>query len=90
MLIFQKLSIPRAEWEYTSLNREQIYVSKKYKIKNILDRAIGGASFGDSLIYGPFNYDNQKDALEFAVAAAVLSTQFQATIIVLLPTKLKA
>ena len=48
------------------------YVSKKYEIKDIIDRVGGGDSFAGGLIYGLNNYDNKQDALEFAVAASCL------------------
>ncbi|MCR4877243.1 MAG: sugar kinase, partial [Clostridiales bacterium] len=41
-------------------------------ITDIVDRVGGGDSFGGGLIYGLNNYDSEKDALEFAVAASCL------------------
>ena len=60
------------DWSACIYDRKEFYVSKKYEIKNILDRVGGGDSFGGGLIYGLLNYDNQRDALEFAVAASCL------------------
>ncbi len=60
------------DWAACIYDRKEFYVSKKYEIKNILDRVGGGDSFGGGLIYGLLNYDNQRDALEFAVAASCL------------------
>ena len=37
-----------------------------------MDRVGGGDSFGGGLIYGLNNYESEKDALEFAVAASCL------------------
>ncbi len=47
-------------------------VSKKYEIRNIVDRVGGGDSFAGGLIYGLTHYENKQDALEFAVAASCL------------------
>ena len=60
------------DWAACICDRKEFYVSKKYEIKNILDRVGGGDSFGGGLIYGLLNYDNQRDALEYAVAASCL------------------
>lgn len=60
------------DWSACIYDGKEFYVSKKYEIKNILDRVGGGDSFGGGLIYGLNNYDNQSDALEFAVAASCL------------------
>ncbi len=45
--------------------------SHKYDIQ-IIDRVGGGDSFAAGLIYGLLNYNNNKKALEFAVAASCL------------------
>ena len=48
------------------------FISKKYQIKNIVDRVGGGDSFGGGLIYALFNGYSHQSALEFAVAASAL------------------
>lgn len=48
------------------------YVSKKYEIRDIIDRVGGGDSFAGGLIYGLNSYENKQQALEFAVAASCL------------------
>ncbi|MCP4762546.1 MAG: sugar kinase, partial [archaeon] len=48
------------------------YFSKKYSLKNIVDRVGGGDSFGSGLIYALYTNMNSQDALEFAVAASAL------------------
>ena len=48
------------------------YVSKKYEIRNIVDRVGGGDSFAGGLIYGLNHYEDKQQALEFAVAASCL------------------
>lgn len=59
-------------WSACIYNRNEFYVSKKYEIKNIVDRVGGGDSFAGGLIYGLNNYDSDSKALEFAVAASCL------------------
>ena len=59
-------------WSACIYNRKEFYVSKKYEIKNIIDRVGGGDSFAGGLIYGLNNYDSDSQALEFAVAASCL------------------
>lgn len=48
------------------------YVSKKYEIRNIIDRVGGGDSFAAGLIYGLNRYESCREALEFATAASCL------------------
>ncbi len=60
------------DWSACIYDRNEFYVSKKYEIKDIVDRVGGGDSFGGGLIYGLNNYDDPKKALEFAVAASCL------------------
>lgn len=59
-------------WAACLNDRENFYVSKKYEIRNIVDRVGGGDSFAGGLIYGLNNYDDRESALEFAVAASCL------------------
>jgi 2-dehydro-3-deoxygluconokinase len=51
---------------------KRFYVSKKYEIRDIVDRVGGGDSFAAGLIYGLNNYEDIKEALEFAAAASCL------------------
>lgn len=60
------------DWSACIYNGKEFYVSKKYEIKNIIDRVGGGDSFAGGLIYGLNNYDSDAQALEFAVAASCL------------------
>ena len=48
------------------------YVSRKYEIRDIIDRVGGGDSFAAGLIYGLNQYDDKRQALEFAAAASCL------------------
>ena len=50
----------------------QAIFSKKYEIKDIVDRVGGGDSFGAGLIYGFVTDKTQEASLEFAVAASCL------------------
>ena len=59
-------------WAACIYDGQEFYVSRKYAITDIVDRVGGGDSFGGGLIYGLNAYDNQRDALEFAVAASCL------------------
>ena len=60
------------DWSACLYNGKEFFVSRKYRITDIVDRVGGGDSFGGGLIYGLNTYGNEKDALEFAVAASCL------------------
>jgi len=59
-------------WSAVLNNRKEFLISKKYEIHNIIDRVGGGDSFASGLIYGINNLANDKESLEFAVAASCL------------------
>ena len=59
-------------WAACLNDGENFYVSKKYEIRNIVDRVGGGDSFAGGLIYGLNHYMDKQAALEFAVAASCL------------------
>ncbi len=59
-------------WAACLNNRTHFYVSKKYEIRDIIDRVGGGDSFAGGLIYGLNKYDDPRQALEFAAAASCL------------------
>ena len=59
-------------WAACLNDGKTFYESKKYEIRDIIDRVGGGDSFAGGLIYGLNNYDNKQQALEFAVAASCL------------------
>ena len=59
-------------WAACLNDREHFYVSKKYEIRDIIDRVGGGDSFAGGLIYGLNHYEDKQSALEFAVAASCL------------------
>ena len=53
-------------------NKGNFFASKKYEIRDIVDRIGGGDSFGSGLIWGLNNLKTPQEALEFAVAASAL------------------
>jgi 2-dehydro-3-deoxygluconokinase len=59
-------------WSAVLNNRKEFFISKKYEIHNIVDRVGGGDSFASGLIYGIDNLTDDKESLEFAVAASCL------------------
>lgn len=60
------------DWAACLNDREHFYESKKYPIRDIVDRVGGGDSFAGGLIYGLDHYGDRQQALEFAVAASCL------------------
>lgn len=59
-------------WAACLNDGENFYVSKKYEIRDIVDRVGGGDSFAGGLIYGLNHYKDRQSALEFAAAASCL------------------
>ena len=59
-------------WAACLNDGENFYVSKKYEIRDIVDRVGVGDSFAGGLIYGLNTYAGKQQALEFAVAASCL------------------
>ena len=59
-------------WAACLNDGKNFYVSKKYEIRDIIDRVGGGDSFASGLIYGLNTYADKQQALEFAVAASCL------------------
>ena len=59
-------------WAACLNDREHFYESKRYEIRDIIDRVGGGDSFAGGLIYGLNHYEDKQSALEFAVAASCL------------------
>ena len=57
-------------WAACLNDSENFYVSKRYEIRDIVDRVGGGDSFGGGLLYGLTHYEDKQQALEFAVAAS--------------------
>ena len=59
-------------WAACLNDGKDFYVSRKYEIRDIIDRVGGGDSFAAGLIYGLNRYDDKQQALEFAAAASCL------------------
>ena len=59
-------------WSAVLNNRSEFLVSRKYDIRNIVDRVGTGDSFAAGLIYGFHELKTDREALEFAVAASCL------------------
>jgi 2-dehydro-3-deoxygluconokinase len=59
-------------WAACLNDGKDFYVSKKYEIRDIVDRVGGGDSFAGGLLYGLNAYEDKQQALEFAVAASCL------------------
>ena len=60
------------DWAACLHDGESFFVSRKFEIKNIVDRVGGGDSFAAGLIYGLQNCADREEALNFAVAASCL------------------
>ncbi|MCI5044320.1 MAG: sugar kinase [Aquisalinus sp.] len=65
-------SADRNGWSACLRNADGFFLSRHYEITDIVDRVGGGDSFASALIYSLNNYDDGKEALEFAVAASCL------------------
>lgn len=59
-------------WSACLNDRNHFYLSRKYEIRNIVDRVGGGDSFVGGLLYGLNCYEERQLALEYAVAASCL------------------
>jgi 2-dehydro-3-deoxygluconokinase len=59
-------------WSAVLNNRDEFLVSRKYEIRNIVDRVGTGDSFAAGLIYGLNALESDREALGFAVAASCL------------------
>ncbi len=68
----ESISADHNNWSACLNDREDFCLSRKYEIRDIIDRVGGGDSFGGGLIYGLNSYESKQDALEFAVAASCL------------------
>ncbi|MDR1732342.1 MAG: sugar kinase [Synergistaceae bacterium] len=64
-------------WSVVLASKDAFHVSKKYEIRDIVDRIGGGDSFGSGLIWGmnhwdPSTAEGRQSATEFAAAASAL------------------
>jgi len=60
------------DWSACMHNRERFLVSRRYEIRNIVDRVGSGDAFVAGLIYGLLTTGDDAAALEFATAAGCL------------------
>ncbi len=66
------ISASHNSWTGVLYDGENLYQAPAYEITHIVDRVGGGDSFMAGLIYGLLTYENDQDALNFAVAASCL------------------
>ncbi|MEM7655566.1 MAG: sugar kinase [Bacteroidota bacterium] len=66
------ISASHNSWSGVLWDGEQLFSAPTYQITHIVDRVGGGDSFMGGLIYGLLTYDNDQEALNFAVAASCL------------------
>jgi len=66
------ISASHNSWTGVLYDGEHLYQAPSYEITHIVDRVGGGDSFMAGLIYGLLNYNDDQDALNFAVAASCL------------------
>jgi len=59
-------------WAACLNDRDTFYISRRYEIRDIVDRVGGGDAFAGGLIYGLNTYEGKQEALEFAAAASCL------------------
>ena len=60
------------DWSACLFNGKDFFLSRKYRITDIVDRVGGGDSFGGGLIYSQLVGKSNQDAINFAVAASCL------------------
>jgi len=66
------ISASHNSWTGVLYDGETLFQAPSYEITHIVDRVGGGDSFMAGLIYGLLTYENDQDALNFAVAASCL------------------
>lgn len=59
-------------WSIIMATKDSFYISKKYEIRDIIDRIGGGDAFGSGLIWGLSNLNTPQAAIDFAAAASAL------------------
>jgi 2-dehydro-3-deoxygluconokinase len=68
----ESFSADHNDWSGVLYTGDQFLESRKYSIRDIVDRVGGGDSFAAGLIYGLLTFQDDAKALEFAVAASCL------------------
>jgi len=66
------ISASHNSWSGVLWDGNTLFKAPTYQITDIVDRVGGGDSFMAGLIYGLLNYENDQDALNYAVAASCL------------------
>jgi 2-dehydro-3-deoxygluconokinase len=77
-------------WSGILHTRSDFFVSRKYDIRDIVDRVGTGDTFAAGLIYGLSTLDSPQDALEFAVAASCLKHSIPGDLPLLTVSEVKA
>jgi Sugar kinases, ribokinase family len=72
MTLRESKSASHNDWSACLSDGRKMYISKKYEIRNIVDRVGGGDSFSAGLIYALNHYEDKQDVIEFAAAASCL------------------
>ena len=68
----ESLSADWNNWSVVMADRDGFYTSRKYEIRDIVDRIGGGDAFGAGLIWGLDNLGGPRETVEFAAAASAL------------------
>ncbi|MDR3166230.1 MAG: sugar kinase [Synergistaceae bacterium] len=68
----ESLSADWNNWSVVMATKDGFYTSKKYEIRDIVDRIGGGDAFGAGLIWGLGNLGGPQEIVEFAAAASAL------------------
>ena len=68
----ESISADWNNWSVVMATSDGFYSSKKYEIRDIVDRIGGGDAFGSGLIWGLNNLSGPQEAVEFAAAASAL------------------
>lgn len=68
----ESFSADHNDWSACLYNGSDFFLSRKYAIRDIVDRVGGGDSFSAGIIYGLSQLGDDQEALDFAVAASCL------------------
>lgn len=68
----ESLSADSILWSACANDRKNFHVSKRFEIRDIVDRVGSGDAFAAGLIYGLNNFDDVAKPLDFAVSASCL------------------
>ncbi|MGI9249672.1 MAG: PfkB family carbohydrate kinase [Pseudohongiellaceae bacterium] len=68
----ESFSADQNNWSACLRDRNGFHLSRRYEIKDIVDRVGGGDSLASALIYALNTYSDHQQALEFAAAASCL------------------